>query len=216
MGIDVSKLNLSEKDIEDWIYDNPDVIYGTFGKATISRWFGRQYSLPSGIADLIGVRDDEGLVVIEVKNVPINKAAILQVCRYAYDLEEIAAFRMGYPHTQNFERPYVERVVVGPSIDAQTLIEATAVDVRVWQFAITINVEVSRLYRNQQEQSEMESKLESLARRTEWQVFGKHASDAYREDAIKRTEQERQRIVAARKATEPSVFDDFLETISTD
>lgn len=188
----------------------------TFGKPAISRWFGRQYTLPSGIADLIGVRGDEGLVVIEVKNVPINKAAILQVCRYAYDLEEIAAFRMGYPHAQNFERPYVERVVVGPSIDAQTLIEAAAVDVRVWQFAITINVDVSRLYRDQQEQKELESKMESLARRAEWQVFGKHVSDAYREDSIKRMEEERRRIEAARVSTEPSVFDDFLETISTE
>lgn len=127
MKIDISKVNLLEKDIEDWLYAHPGVVSRRYENDAIDKWIGRQYNLPSGVADLIGVRGSGRLVVIEVKNVAINKAAILQVCRYADDLKYIVSHRANYPYVAAGGEPQIEMVVVGPSIDSQTFTEAQAV-----------------------------------------------------------------------------------------
>jgi hypothetical protein len=188
MNIDISRLNLSEKDIEDWLYEHPEVIKCAFGTPPITSWFGRQYSLPSGIADLIGVRADGKMVVIEVKNVAINKAAVLQVCRYASDLEEIAGYRMGYPDTQNWEKAVVERVLVGPGIDTQTFYEAIALNIGVWVFAARLSLDISKLYWDKGQEDTHRHKHGSIAEQPEWSIYGLHVREAAERHAREQAE----------------------------
>lgn len=172
MKIDISRVNLIEKDIEDWLYENPDALYGTFGVGAIENWIGRQYQLPSGIADLVGVRQDRMLVVIEVKNVPINKAAVLQVCRYAEDLKHIVAWRMEYPHKRDDDEPVIEMILVGPSIDDQTFNEATALGIRVFSFSVQLDLDLSRVRWTQEHREKVTDQQISIAARPEWIIYG--------------------------------------------
>lgn len=172
MKIDMSRVNLIEKDIEDWLYENPDALYGSYDIAPIENWIGRQYQLPSGVADLIGMRSDRMLVVIEVKNVPINKAAVLQVCRYAEDLKHIVGWRMGYPYKRDNGEPVIEMVLVGPSIDDQTFDEATALGIRVFRFSVQLDLTVSSVRWTQDHQEKVENRQISIASRPEWEIYG--------------------------------------------
>ena len=75
-------MNFNERELEDWLFELPEAL-------GVNRWIGRQLTLPSGVLDLLGVIEESfhtELVVVELKAVPINASAILQVCRYAADL----------------------------------------------------------------------------------------------------------------------------------
>lgn len=177
MQIDINKVNLTERDIEDWLYANPQEIDSDNLYGPIVKWFGRQYPLPSGIADLIGVCSNGALVVIEVKNVPINKAAVLQVCRYSADMQQIASFRMDYPIKSGDGQPYVQRFLVGPSIDDQTFSEALACDVRVIQFSAHLNLDLGTLRWGRTHRGEIEERWSAISRKVEWGAYGLHIDD---------------------------------------
>lgn len=178
MNIDISRLNLSEKDIEDWLYANPDALgTGYAGGRVIERWIGRQYSLPSGIADLIGVDEYNYAVVVEVKNVPINKAAVLQVCRYASDVSDIVGVRDGYFKKHSADPFRVKKMLIGPSIDNQTFDEATACDARVVLFGVNLRLSLTDLEINSEQYSRRQQQLNSISLRDEWSIFGRHYSD---------------------------------------
>lgn len=118
----------SEKQLEDVLWGAPGAIRLPPGCGTIVEWIARQFVLPSGIADLVGFTDQGDLVVAELKAIPANKAAVLQVCRYARDLEELAKMKFGRAIP-------VVKILVASSIDAQTATEAQAVGVVYNQFA---------------------------------------------------------------------------------
>lgn len=179
MDIDINRVNLTERDIEDWIYENRTEIPHNY-HGWITHWFGRQYQLPSGIADLIGMRTNGVAVVIEVKNVAINKAAITQVCRYAADLRELIANRMDYPIRESDTYPYIEKILIGPSIDSQTFGEAKACGVEVITFIPRLSLCVRRLDWTDEYEKERESKLEVLARNEVWNMYGELVADAVR------------------------------------
>lgn len=172
MKVDISRVNLLERDIEDWLYENPGILDAIHGTNPIEQWIGRQYQLPSGIADLIGVRQDGKLVVVEVKNVAINKAAVLQVCRYTEDLKYIVSERMDYPHKANDNEPWIEMILVGPSIDDQTFTEAQAVGVRVFQFSAQLSLDISSLRYSSLHRNKMRAQRESIAAKPEWAIYG--------------------------------------------
>lgn len=172
MKIDASKVNLLEKDIEDWLYENPKALPATWNENYIEQWIGRQYALPSGIADLVGLREDNRVVVVEVKNVPINKAAVLQVCRYQNDLKYILTARMDYPHIVNYNEPVVDMILVGPSIDGQTFGEAQAVGVEVVTFGAMLELKLSRLSWTSEHLRDVEAAHDAIAARPEWSIFG--------------------------------------------
>lgn len=217
MKLDISRANLTEKDIEDWLYENRSSLFftGESGGISIERWFGRQYQLPSGIADLIGVCSDGRLAVIEVKNVPINKAAVLQVCRYAADLEEIAGYRLGYPGTQNWESPKVQRVLFGPDMDSQTFLEAMGLGVDVYLFAATLRINVTQLRFTKYSDEVRREKHESIAAQPEWNIYGMHVADAVVKHRLVQD--------AAASADEPSIepqvtdeYDKLMDAITTE
>lgn len=174
MNIDISRVNLSEQDIEDWLFANPNAIErrGRGLVMPVVQWIGRQYPLPSGIADLVGVRANGTIVLVEIKNVPINKAAILQVLRYAADLDEIIAdqpyIREGDPRIS----PHCEKIVVGPSIDAQTFYEAEMLGVSIIEFSASINVTLGyRRFSKEQHEARLEH-LDRIASQNEWKFVG--------------------------------------------
>lgn len=133
MNLDAERCNLKERDIEDYLWENPQLVYTGSGNS-IDHWIARQLHVPSGIIDLFGVTGDGTAAVVEIKNVTIDSRAIVQVCRYAKDIETVLE-RAG-----NFGVP--ERVVVGPDIDNNALFEANAVDVHCMHFTVDITVKL--------------------------------------------------------------------------
>lgn len=212
MKIDISRMNLLEKDIEDWLYENPKVITRNYEDDLIAKWIGRQYQLPSGIADLIGVRASGRLVVIEVKNVAINKAAILQVCRYARDLKEIVSTRMDYPHIRDWNEPVVDMVLVGPSIDSQTFTEAKAVGVWVYQFSVEMKLDIGLLQWGSEHYDSIRAQYESIAAKPEWEIYGLTIS----EDIEQRQHEKEADASASEDDALPDEYDEIFERIKTE
>lgn len=188
MKIDISRVNLLERDIEDWLHENPSVLYQYCKDNPITGWIGRQYQLPSGIADLIGVRQDSKLVVIEVKNVAINKAAVLQVCRYADDLKCIVLQRTDYPHMRDWSEPVIEMIVVGPSIDPQTFTEAQAVGVRIFQFSAQLTLDISGTNWTHEYRDSRDEQHGSIAAKPEWAIYGLTIAEDIEQHVLEREE----------------------------
>lgn len=135
--IDPKKVQLAEKDIEDWLYEYP-------GSLDVTKWVGRQVHVPSGIIDLLGVDEDGNPVVVEVKNVEITADAVLQVCRYAADIERgVDALRDSHQQWGCS----VRRVVIGKgAIANQTMYEANAVDVELHTFGVCLELDIDGPY----------------------------------------------------------------------
>lgn len=173
MEIDISKVKLYERDIEDWLYANPHkIVIGPHSDNPIVRWIGRQYALPSGIADLIGVRASGLISVIEVKNVPMNKAAVLQVLRYARDVEDIVRDQHYYRESNNLPYPCVERVLIGPAIDIETWFEARACHVNVLEFSPTVTLQFGHRALTPESAVLWGEQISGIAQRAEWTSLG--------------------------------------------
>lgn len=138
MIIDERKVNLAEKDVEQWLWENPTLI--RFGRnEAVIKWLYRQLSIPSGVADLVGVTESNDLVVVEVKNTEIKPDALLQVARYAFDLRVIAVRSVESQELWNYPPPHVYKIVIGRSIDFKTARDAEATGI----FVITFGVQLS-------------------------------------------------------------------------
>lgn len=132
MNVDPRKINLSEKDLEDYVFDNPEMITLPYSNTPIKEWFGRQLHIPSGIIDLAGITENNKIAVIELKNTEFVSSHITQVCRYSSDIES-AMFRAGV-----CEEPYVYKLLIGTHRPSSIIInEAFSVNV----FIYTLNIE---------------------------------------------------------------------------
>lgn len=211
MKIDISRVNLLEKDIEDWLYENPSALPYWLGENPITQWIGRQYALPSGIADLIGLRENHMVVAVEVKNVPINKAAVLQVCRYANDIQHILGARMDYPHVSDAGEPFVEMILIGPSIDDQTFGEARAVGVAVYTFAASVTLDIARMRWSHEYRDAVSAQQSAIAERPEWAIFGLTAREAADRDWNER-QRASQTDFAIEQVTDE--YDDLMDAIT--
>jgi len=163
MRIDTNKLNLSEKDLEDYIFDNPNIIEVPFTREKITKWIGRQFRIPSGIIDLIGITENHKIVVIELKNVPFSSSHITQVCRYAADIEN-AYFNYGGMHNL-----IVKKILISPfEPSVEFITEANAVNVYLLTINIEINFEISGYWRySEKYKDEYSKKLEELSKTDE-------------------------------------------------
>lgn len=141
MIIDPSKVNLAERDIEDYLYENPWLV--DIENYTVYMWIKRQYAVPSGIVDLIGLTADREIVVVEIKNTAIDAGALAQVSRYAWDIERIRdiIYFESMGETDLYICPPVRKVVVGKSIDAKTMLEAEAIGVCVVLFSVNLSLD---------------------------------------------------------------------------
>lgn len=136
MIINSSKVNLSEKDIEDWLLENPHEIKICYSEYNIEAWIGRQVKVPSGVIDLIGyINGPKNLwpVIVEIKNSEFTQASILQVCRYAADIQS-ALNNVSYEENNEWSDEVIKIVIAKGTPTSQIQFEADAVNVRLMSF----------------------------------------------------------------------------------
>lgn len=195
MAFNISRMNLSERDIEDWLFENPEMCrYGDYW--CIDRWFGRQYRLPSGIADLVGVTSQGCVAVVEVKNVPADGKAIAQVCRYAYDLKNVMGYRWDY-ECRDANGPVIQKIVVAPSIsDVNTYFEADALQVTLLEFKVSLHVDIYAAYPDSRQDldryHEHAVSIHDIAQNPEWDMFGPYSTPGDQFRAIMEVRRERE------------------------
>lgn len=138
IDIDPSKINLAEKDIEEYLWQHPRIVSSAHWR--VERWLKRQFRVPSGIIDLLGVSSDGNFVVVEIKNTPIDGRAVAQVCRYAHDIycviDTVAAVE---PDLLDL---VCIKVVIGPSLEDVTLAECEACDVEPFCFTVRFHIDI--------------------------------------------------------------------------
>lgn len=204
MIIDERKVNLAEKDIEQWLYENPDQIQIGRYSGTIKQWLKRQYEMPSGIADLIGITEEGWIAVVEVKNTAIDARALTQVCRYAADIESIcetACARIGAPPPEGF----VCKVIVGKSIDEKTMKEARALHISIVCFSIEVTLAAWPVEFTDEYRYESDKRIYDLSRDETWEAAATILADIYNRYI------ERQR----RKPTPTPIIIDPTDAIAT-
>jgi hypothetical protein len=140
VAIDIARVSLSERDIEDYLYHNPGLVK-TRCAISIERWIGRQFRVPSGVIDLLGVTAGYNLAVVEIKLGAVDASALTQVSRYASDISS-ALVSLDLGHESFWE---VAMVCVGSRIDHKTEIEAKALNIGLNLFRVELSVAVSLL-----------------------------------------------------------------------
>lgn len=163
MNIDPSKIILSEKDIEDYIEANPDLVMTNRGTG-IYYWLARQFKVPSGIIDLLGF-DEAGMpIVVELKKGPIDAAALAQVSRYAHDIYQVLIMS-----DEKWLNHKPLKVVIGSSIDDQAMHEALALDIQVMVFQVQVSIQTYRQSWKKEYKAKLLSRYYDM---TESDVFG--------------------------------------------
>ena len=153
--IDPSKVNLSEKDVEDWLWENPKAVIKCVRNAVSLKWLARQYKVPSGIIDLLGIVETaygeshyQNAIVIELKNKPLVSADIAQVCRYAHDVEQVIK-RAGVINEYIFDpdESYVVKLLIAPgpakNIANNVMFEANALSVWLHTFSLSLFLQLN-------------------------------------------------------------------------
>lgn len=140
--IDPSNVHILERDIEEFLWKNPESLFDSARNPFVKSWLGRQVALPSGIADLVGVNRVNSLVVVEVKNTPITSEALAQVCRYSYDLENIESHLFDYTET----RPVWKIVVGSGKHENKIQFEADALSIILITFDVRLTLDLSGPY----------------------------------------------------------------------
>lgn len=118
-------MELSEKDLEDYIYMNPEVIHA-------KRWLGRQMITKMGILDLIGIGEYDNLLLVELKAVPYHPKHIAQINRYESCLLDLAV-EFGYTPLSISRSLVVRR----SELSSKTLFEIEASD--IWLIDYSFN-----------------------------------------------------------------------------
>lgn len=150
MEIDIKRVSIVEKDIEDWLWENPQEVAEVVTGASQVRWIARQYKVPSGILDLLGIATfpfgddwfDEIPLLVEVKHQPITSAAIAQICRYEGDMKYIIweACQIAVNREPKRE-PMSIKLIIGPGpVADQVLHEADAMNVSIHTFSVHLSV----------------------------------------------------------------------------
>lgn len=130
----------TEKHIEDWIVDN----LNDFNRQTyfnIQRIVARQPQIPTGIPDLVAYMP-LSLTIIEIKKGAIDIKAISQLNRYMVDIAHLHNLLYSELKTPNdlhahnhasvvmgWQRSPIHGVLVGNSIDKQTILHARTVGI---------------------------------------------------------------------------------------
>lgn len=166
MKLDISRVNLVEKDIEDYLWENPEALsfYSRDGEETIGveQWISRQLEVPSGIIDLFGVFSNGNPVIVEVKNVPIDGKAVAQILRYEHDVWRILCQRQGF-----FDPDCIVTILVGPSIDTKAMHECMAAKIIPMVFEPHLNLGIFRQNFSEHYEEQVTIKRRDLACKNE-------------------------------------------------
>ena len=134
--VDPKKVNLAEADIEQWLFDHPEKV--TYS-GHIQKWVGRQFKVPSGIIDLLGIDQDGDYIVVEVNNTEITAEALTQVSRYAKDIEEIIHTLEDWYNKEW----YVMKLIIGKGeITNEIQFEADALDIGLISFRVQMDLDL--------------------------------------------------------------------------
>jgi hypothetical protein len=141
MNVDPHKINLSERDLEDYLFENPNIVEIPLSGTPITKWISRQMRVPSGIIDLLGITTNNILVVVELKNAPFSSGHLTQVCRYARDIEEVA-------RAAGIVNPEPYKLLIGThDPTTELIIEANSVDVMIVTLKIDYDISIGGLWR---------------------------------------------------------------------
>lgn len=136
MLINPRQVNLAEADIERYIFENPQLVCN--GKRRrIDRWLRRQYRVPSGIIDLLGLDEMGDIVVVELKNTELKRDAILQVKRYAFDIDQMMVAAGVYSS-------HCYPILIGASVGADVFLDCEACGVDVQTFRLSFSMTIDR------------------------------------------------------------------------
>lgn len=160
--IDPRKVSLSEKDLEDWLYENPTSLT-LLGRPVVSEWVGRQFRVPSGIIDLLGVYPNLGTpVIVEMKNTTaVRPEYLTQIIRYKHDIQEILAYTEDEKYSEDFQ---VLTYLVGPfeSMGSEQLFEANALNINIVSLEYWLEASLSGTWSfNDKYKDEIENKIVS-------------------------------------------------------
>lgn len=153
---------MKEKEIEQYLYENPGAvkfseIYADVGTpGHIDYWISRQYDIPSGIIDLFGVDNKCHFVVVEVKRGPIDAKALSQVCRYAADMKEAISCITGITSYE------VKKVIVGKTVNEKVLTEARSLGVCCAVIDLKTDTHTTPKTVSQQKDRELWNKLKNV------------------------------------------------------
>ena len=137
MQVDPRKVNLAEADIEQYLWENSNVIQ-VYGHP-ISQWIKRQFHIPSGVLDLMGVNAAGTLVVVEVKNTELKIEHIAQVKRYVYDIDSILLSGKLY-------LGQCVPVLIGRSVTESVYRDCEACGVLALMFNVSLSLQVRPIY----------------------------------------------------------------------
>lgn len=167
--IDKKYVNIPERAIEDWLFDNPEEVR-TIDGCVVERWLSRQFRVPSGIIDLLGVCNDGSLIVVEVKNESPTSSALTQVKRYAVDIANIAL------NIPNSDLLPVKMTVVGTgNLPDQLMFEANAMEIAIMSYEVSLQLELSGIWKwNDKRQEKISEEYFSIS---ELDLFDEFRSD---------------------------------------
>lgn len=135
MRVDPKHINISEKDLEDYLFENPCLVKMPYTESPVREWIGRQFHVPNGIIDLLGITEGNEVVVIELKNTSFTSGHITQVCKYASNIESVLMVAGAY------SEPY--KLLIGPYEPTNEIIaEADSVDVYIKTLSIQFDMSI--------------------------------------------------------------------------
>lgn len=114
-------MRLKERDIEDFICQNPESI----SDGLDVRIIGNQVRLPHGRLDILAVIGDN-VAAIELKSRPLRANDLVQVLRYTFDLRKWA-------HDKGSDPQAVTPVLVGLGAEYDLLLAASAINMQVFE-----------------------------------------------------------------------------------
>jgi len=136
-------MSITEYDLEVALFSQPSLIpkiYLTI--PAISAWVARQYRVPSGRIDLLGIREwppYKSLVVVELKRGEIDARSLTQVCRYAADIENVIAHIAHVNGVMPIGDSRVSKIVIGSHIDHKQFVAAEGMGVGVYSYCAGSN-----------------------------------------------------------------------------
>lgn len=137
-------ITCNEKDIEDWLWENPESIniYGN----KVEKWIARQFKVPSGVIDLLGYMRCAGknplFAIVEIKNVRVDSCALAQISRYEADIRQSIG---SLPYIiEEWYEPNIYKIIVAPGdFDNSVMFEANAMNVIILSVDILLDISVS-------------------------------------------------------------------------
>ena len=105
-----SDLNLKEKDLENWIAENPELLFGVEQVLVITQSIGGQR-----MADIMALDADGRLVIVEIKRDWSNRETVGQLLEYAAarvgsNYEDLEELHRKYWHRYHKNAPYVSLI----------------------------------------------------------------------------------------------------------